>query len=659
MNKIAQNMLTTISCLMMAGCASQPFPPRPTPVTNSWNGRKSLQTFENEFIRWEHDSKGGTLTGAYVLNDSSDNILTAPMSFQIVLENADRSLEVFENTGVASSLAFEKDGVAMQYGFKSLKTGAGLPGVTVNHAIHYGEWGDAEHRIKLEVKTPLTNLRKLSPIVLKMTDKTFDTYGAKEMRACGHDKWGLSGVADWLSLKTDQDEIYRCSRVPLYLLLFERGGAGIEYSMMSDISQWEALGEKQSGVLIHNKEGHSYEFTVSAYDSDEKCTLDGVYEFDFRLTLPFIRKKMCPIRPAESMCYYERGSANRWPTDADFQSMQDAGYTLLKIHNDCDNCHDGIFWRDAVYPPYPPAVMKQMDESLAKAKEHGMKVVPYISMKEMHPEAPWFKDHSEEWAKLNEPNGPVWITSWGDLIFGGVMCLKSGWLEKRKATIKQILDNHDFKGVYFDWCTALECNNTRHFAKHHWDIDEHIELLKWTKALSGPDGEIYLHMTHVPLLVAENMSSLLLTEESVQPVISQTMFTPHVHFMNTAPRSVCNMLENRSPENNRKIAMAALLNHATVAIKDDATIGLYKENRAWMEAVTQYDRFHAPGEGYTTADNPNVGVSFYESRDGSSMAVVGNLSMETVTVKYDCNGKFAKQGGTLTLKPLEMQAIRK
>ena len=41
------------------------------------------------------------------------------------------------------------------------------------------------------------------------------------------------------------------------------------------------------------------------------------------------------------------------------------------------------------------------------------------------------------------------------------------------------------------------------------------------------------------------------------------------------------------------------------------------------------------------------------------MAVVANLSMETVTVKYDCNGKFAKQGGTVTLKPLEMQAIRK
>jgi hypothetical protein len=157
----------------------------------------------------------------------------------------------------------------------------------------------------------------------------------------------------------------------------------------------------------------------------------------------------------------------------------------------------------------------------------------------------------------------------------------------------------------------------------------------------------------------EIVSTLLLTEESVQPVINATMFTQHVNFMNTAPRSVCNMLENRTPENNRKVAMAALLHHASVAIKDDATIGLYKENREWMEAVTQYERHHAPGEGYTSADNPNVGVSFYESRDGSSMAVLANLSTEIVTVKYACDGKYAKQGGTVTLKPLEMKAIRK
>ena len=656
MKGFARNMLMSLTCLLLAGCSSTSVSLHPFSI--KYDKKHCHFVYKNDFIQWKYDSDKGGLNGAYVLNDSKDNLLVEPVGFQMVLENDNGSLDVYEYAGLTSIPTFEENSIILSYCLKNRKTNKVLDGVTITAAIRDGGFGDLEQRIRLETKTPITNLRRLSPVVLKTTDQ-FDTYGAKEMRACGNDKWGLNGVADWLSLKTDKEEIYRCSRVPLYMLLFERGGARIEDCIMSDISQWEVLGEKQSGVLIHNREKHSYEFSVSAYDSDQKGTLDGIYEFDYRLTLPFIRKKMCPIRPAESMCYYERGSANRWPTEADFQSMQDAGYTLLKIHNDCDNCHDGIFWRDAVYPPYPPAVMKQMDESLATAAKHGMKVVPYISMKEMHPDAPWFKDHSQEWAKLNAPNDPIWITSWGDLVFGGVMCLKSGWLEKRKATIKQILDNHAFKGVYFDWCTALECNNNRHFAKHHWDIDEHIELLKWTKALSGPDGEIYLHMTHVPLLVAENMATLLLTEESVQPVISQTMFTPHVHFMNTSSRSVCNMLENRSPENNRKIAMAALLNHATVAIKDDATIGLYKENRAWMEAVTQYDRFHAPGEGYTTSDNPNVGVSFYESRDGSNMAILANLTTETVTVKYDCNGKFAKQGGTVTLKPLEMKAIRK
>ena len=32
---------------------------------------------------------------------------------------------------------------------------------------------------------------------------------------------------------------------------------------------------------------------------------------------------------------------------------------------------------------------------------------------------------------------------------------------------------------------------------------------------------------------------------------------------------------------------------------------------------------------------------------------------EIKAIKYACDGKYAKQGGTVTLKPLEMKAIRK
>ena len=52
MNGIARNTLMSMTCLLLAGCASKP-----------------LQ-FGNDFIRWRHDPQNGSLTGAYVLNDS-------------------------------------------------------------------------------------------------------------------------------------------------------------------------------------------------------------------------------------------------------------------------------------------------------------------------------------------------------------------------------------------------------------------------------------------------------------------------------------------------------------------------------------------------------------------------------------------------------------
>ena len=48
MNGIARNTLMSMTCLLLAGCASKP-----------------LQ-FENDFIRWRHDPQDGSLTGAYL-----------------------------------------------------------------------------------------------------------------------------------------------------------------------------------------------------------------------------------------------------------------------------------------------------------------------------------------------------------------------------------------------------------------------------------------------------------------------------------------------------------------------------------------------------------------------------------------------------------------
>ncbi|MBP5300555.1 MAG: hypothetical protein J6Y80_04040 [Victivallales bacterium] len=475
--------------LAAALALSAAFVPQPQPVARQADEPGGTISYGNEYIRWEHEARTGRLVGAYVLNDSPENLLAAPLGFQVAVENGDGETELYENCGEPSSLDFGENEVAMTY--KLCRNGhpdATLP-LTVTHTIRYGEWGEATHHVHVEPAGRIARLLRLSPVVLTTTDK-FDTCGAREMRVCGTDKWALSGVADWTSLRNESAEPYRCARVPLYLLLFKRGGAGIEFCLGSDLAQWEALGPRQNGILRRDEQRHAFEFTVSPFDSVAPRDLDSALDFDFRLTLPFVRPKMAPLRAAVSLLYFNRGAEHRWPTDEDLQELQAGGVSLMRLHNDCDFLHDGIFWRDAVYPPYPEAEMAKMDDCIARAAKFGLRVVPYFSMKEMHPEARWFAEHGLEWAKLNDPNGSVWVTGWtGGLVFGGVMCLKSGWLEVRKATIAEALKNHGFKGIYFDWCAAIECASTRHCDRHHWDIDEQIELLRWANALKGPDGE--------------------------------------------------------------------------------------------------------------------------------------------------------------------------
>ena len=107
------------------------------------------------------------------------------------------------------------------------------------------------------------------------------------------------------------------------------------------------------------------------------------------------------------------------------------------------------------------------------------------------------------------------------------MCLNSGWMQKRRDTIDEVLRNHAFNGVYYDWCSAKECVNPEHGPKH-WDFRKLIEHLLWTYERVGKDGVMYLHQTSNPNIAAENLASLVLTEETGKNRISGDMFSPNL-----------------------------------------------------------------------------------------------------------------------------------
>jgi hypothetical protein len=101
------------------------------------------------------------------------------------------------------------------------------------------------------------------------------------------------------------------------------------------------------------------------------------------------------------------------------------------------------------------------------------------------------------------------------------MCLRSGWLEFLKLSIDRVLKNHPLDGVYFDWNVALFCCHPLHEANRdrtgpaqgHWDIDELLELMEWTRQRVGSGGLVIVHNTTVPMFATENFADYVVATE--------------------------------------------------------------------------------------------------------------------------------------------------
>jgi hypothetical protein len=83
-----------------------------------------------------------------------------------------------------------------------------------------------------------------------------------------------------------------------------------------------------------------------------------------------------------------------------------------------------------------------------------------------------------------------------------------------------VLKNHSLDGVYYDWNVALLCCNPRHEklkagqpAVGHWDIDELLNLMEWTRRRVGPRGLVIIHNTTTPMFATENFADDIVANE--------------------------------------------------------------------------------------------------------------------------------------------------
>lgn len=355
---------------------------------------------------------------------------------------------------------------------------------------------------------------------------------------------GLLGFGAWHTLPAEGASTVFTSRyTPMQITALQKGVEGIDIFPPSELAEWDCGLKPDPGlglyIVSHSEKGTSIEMDpyCMAFRRRE-IRLQGTIKYRLGIALPFIK----PARKVHTGPFHAAMNS-KWAADDDIARLADAGVKLIRFHNDYR--HDGPFWRDGLYPPYDEAGMKELRRVMDTVHRHGMKIVPYVSVKEFHPEAPGFAENSRRWMHMAAPSVDMIHTFIWNGEFGGVMCLRSGWLEFRKKSIDIILSDLPWDGLYFDWTAAQPCCHPQH-ARGPWhsDIDEFLDFLLYCRKRIGTDGTLFLHLSGLPYMVAENMADLVFINEDRMDVFPLPgRFPPQCNFLPVAPRHLIGAAE--------------------------------------------------------------------------------------------------------------------
>ncbi len=402
--------------------------------------------------------------------------------------------------------------VTLQSGFLDAEGRAAAVRLKSTYAYH---WGYIKIRKEFVFPPEGMAVRAVCPIMMGF-DSSLSAYG---YRAGVSEKEGAGafafGSCTWGSMRAG-DVPLKLPYVPRYVMLANPGVEGLEWFASSDLSQWEYRlpGKRGQGLfaLEANTAGLSLALCPLSL-GDGSLVLRGVQTFDCYLGMPLIEGR------AQKPWLHTSFNLNKgeWVSSEEVKGWAASGIQTVHCHNDGDYYDDGLFWRDGAYPPYPPADMAAYDRVIADCHRTGIRVATYFSNKELHPSTKEFQEHGEEWGRKNAAGNLQHNFFRAGSEFGAQMCLKSGWLDYLKLCVDRVLTNHKLDGVYYDWNVALYCCNGAHMAKDgaadHWDIDELLAFMEWTRKRVGPDGLVIIHNTTTPMFAVENFADHVVAVE--------------------------------------------------------------------------------------------------------------------------------------------------
>lgn len=470
----------------------------------------------------EHDlRKGGAIARIQLTHGRAKNLLVEPMHAYV------RS----EDETVYTDLAEDKPMLKHQRnGLNEIVT---IESRLVSHDGHVSDvklktvyeyrWGYVKIHREFITTNVSFRVREVSPFSTTLAP-SLTHYGYREgitehegaaAFAFGSNRWG--------KLRSDnpEDPPLLTTFVPRSILLADPGIEGLEWFVSSDLAQWDLQLTGRRGqamcALQRRSTPHGLALTISPFFSTNAIIeMRGSSKFDFYIGLPLLEGKALPP------WFHTTFNRNRgnWVAKDTIEKWAENGVQTVHCHNDGDYYDDGLFWRDGSYPPYPD--MDKYDAVISECHRVGIRVATYFSNKELHPSTAEFVSHGSEWARKDIKGNLRHNIFRGTNEFGAQMCLRSGWLGFLKFSIDRVLKNHKLDGVYYDWNVALLCHNPLHESGNkdsattgvgHWDIDELLELMEWTRQRVGPEGLIIIHNTTTPMFVTENFADYVVANE--------------------------------------------------------------------------------------------------------------------------------------------------
>lgn len=607
------------------------------------------------FYAIEHDLRaGGAIRAIRLFQGSGENLLLAPMGCEVVLEGDARVFSTLSDSSPRVDVS--RDGERVRVDVAGVMRSPEGESCGVEYQIRYEyRWGAIRLCQRFRFPGDGARVRRLTLLQWKLRPE-LGSFAVRPGAPAEASAWlGAFGVCQWgrFTPGASFDCPYESRFVPRYVACAEQGREGLEWFAGSKLSQWDyqACGRPGYGHLYLGPQSRppAVVCTISPVNIPSGAVpMAGDYTFDSWLGIPALSGR------AHRPFLHRSFNRHDWPTREKIRAWAEAGVRTAHFHHDGDTFRDGLFWRDGSYPPFGPEDMKEYDRVIRELQEHGIRVATYFSNKELHPTTAAYQAHGAEWARLPGERGQQLHNAYAGDEYGAQMCLRSGWLAQLKENIDTVLRNHPLDGVYYDWNVALYCHNPAHEPDAepgelpdyggwalspvgHWDVDELVELMEWTRQRVGRDGLVIIHNTMVPCAVTENLADYVVAMEwgygrlatAAPPLASLPL---EWSFMGARPRGVIGYgcLERDAPESvHRQMTLRCLLTGTAPWPAQDLDLELFAPLRDYD--LSQY-RFYDWRSAPVRLEEEGVAAAAYIGAR-EALVVVGNLTGEARTAR--------------------------